>query len=394
MATTTFKDAATTGLATLATLWNKGDGFKNPQCTGGGCFWMAGNLLHTAIDTMSRLGVKDSYGFASDAIAYFDARIPNRDTPREWSKQYGFWVDDYGWWGIGFLRAHQSADRLGYDADTKAQLSLLAQSCWQALDACWDPSALSWGSGDAKHTVTGGIPNTVGTGELIGRNSVTNSCFWFLSSLLANTVGQQFLDPNADEGGFFGQALTQKILFDPSGLVYERFFGMPTSSYPSWTWLGDQGLFAGASFLNKQSHAEDFNVNQANAFMQATIKDENCNTSNGVLHEGPAPWRDFVCDYACGKGTFMRYLTYLNDDYHSRFPGVSPYDAYIKTNAQAVWKNKNADGHFPFYWDAEAAEPDITFWNYGPTAPVAILHHSGLSAITAGLPYMADDSIE
>ena len=71
----TFKDATVEGLNTLVGLWNHGNAFR--KCgTHGGCFWMAGNLFHTAVESMRRTKLqKDTYGIGKEALAYFDESI-------------------------------------------------------------------------------------------------------------------------------------------------------------------------------------------------------------------------------------------------------------------------------------------------------------------------------
>lgn len=100
-------------------------------------------------------------------------------------------------------------------------------------------------------------------------------------------------------------------------------------------------------------------------------------------------------DYACGKGTFMRSLATVNDDLHNVFPGSSAYDPFIKANAAAVWKNRDAsNGHFPYYWDHESPEPAPGSWGYNDTTAQAVLRAASLNAIAAGLPWLADQSLD
>src|SRR6516225_9957880 len=133
----------------------------------------------------------------------------------------------------------------------------------RTLNACWDPSEISWTYSvgplhvAVQHTITGGIPNisddTQKNSELAGRNCVTNEVFWRLSTNLYNAAGphSHYLNADANVNKLFGQAKNQNILFDDNGLVFERFYGLPKSSQPTWTWLGDQGLFLSCCYFNK-----------------------------------------------------------------------------------------------------------------------------------------------
>jgi Glycosyl hydrolase family 76 len=384
---TTFKDAAVQGFNTLVGLWNHGNTFQN--CSGGGCFWMAGNLFHTAVDSMSRAGLQDTNNIGQEALDYFGGFIKDTTDPRNWRQEYGFWVDDYGWWGIAFMHAYFASDKLGYDSSRKEQFAANAKNCWEALNACWDNSPITWQKDGKSYTITGGIPNTLDDVTLAGRNCVTNECYWCLSGLLGRTFGEHYLDPNANADDFFLQAQTQGILFDGSGLVYERFLGLPNTQHPDWTWLGDQGLFAISCYYNSQGTSGVFDQTQAKSIIAAVQTDRK--TASGVLHEDLAPYDQFRLDYACGKGTFMRNLAYVNDDLHDQFP-EDFYDPYIQLNAQALWRNRQPGGIFPYYWDAESPEP--TSWGYSQTTANAVLHAAGLSAINAALPWIQDQSID
>jgi hypothetical protein len=127
----------------------------------------------------------------------------------------------------------------------------------------------------------------------------------------------------------------------------------------------------------------------------ATIKAVQINrkTANGVLHEDLAPYSQYTLDYACGKGTFMRYLAYINDSYHYS-PGGKYYDSYISVNAKALWKNRHR-GIFPYYWDAESPEPALKHWGgYRRDTANAVLHAAGLSGLNAALPWLKDQPID
>ena len=389
---TTFQDATVEGLRKLVRLWNHGDAFRDCG-EHGGCFWMAGNLFHTAVESMRRAELqKDTYGIGKEALAFFHECVPDTTDPKHWRTKPGFWVDDYGWWGIAFFKAYFASDQLHYDPSMKATFALNAKNCWEALHACWAKTPINWRKGGKHYTITGGIPNTHGKSLLVGRNCVTNECYWYLSSLLGTEFGSHYLDPKANANDFFLQAKSQGILFDGSGLVYERFLGFRNTEHPEWTWVGDQGLFAICCYSNRQGSPGGFDRHQAAASIKAV--QTNIKTASGVLHEDVAPYSDYRLDYACGKGTFMRYLADINDSSHHAVPGGKHYDSYISLNAKALWKNRHG-GIFPYYWDAESPRPALECWGgYRQDTANAVLHAAGLSALNAALPWLKDQPID
>jgi len=382
---TTCYQATQQGLGTLATLWNHGDTF---DC-GGGCFWMAGNAFHTAVDCLYRLKLNDSYNFGQEAIAYFEKKVPDQSDPTKWGTQYGFWVDDYGWWGIALITAYFSADTLQYDAVLKQKFGQYAINCWTALHANWDNSALNWQVNGKPVSITGGIPNTAQDLELAGRNCVTNECFWRLSELLAVAFGSQYLDPNTNESNFFAQARDQNVLFTGNNLVWQRFLGLPPSPDPNWAWLGDQGLFSVCSFFNSERPGNGFDQGTAGNLIKAVLSS---NLVKGVLHEDLAPVDQYRLDYACGKGTFMRSIASMNDYRHGEFPSVpGPYDTILLASARSIWANQLAGGVFPYYWAKEAPEP--TDWGYSDQVVKTVLHAAGLCAVAGTVPWQSKEVI-
>jgi hypothetical protein len=379
---TTCREATLDGLGTLAKLWNHGETF---DC-GGGCFWMAGNAFHTAVDCLRRLNINDPYGFGQEAIAYFEKKVPDQNDPEKWRTQYGYWVDDYGWWGIAFITAYDCADAVGY-GPLKQTLGRYAVNCWTALQASWADAPLSWKIKDKEFKITGGIPNTSEDLPLAGRNCVTNECFWLLSSLLSKTFGGRYLDPATNESTFFAQARDQFILYDSKNLVWQRFLGLPPSPEPNWAWLGDQGLFSACCSFNAENPNNGFDGSTGEALIKAVL---NSSLIDGVLHEDLAPASQYRLDYACGKGTFMRNVAKINDDYHRAFPS-GPYDAVLLRNAQSIWANQLPGGLFPYYWAKESQEPGN--WGYSKQVSDAVLHAAGLSAVAGTVPWQSNEVI-
>jgi hypothetical protein len=107
--------------------------------------------------------------------------------------------------------------------------------------------------------------------------------------------------------------------------VYERFLGFPNTDHQEWTWVGDQGLFAVSCYFNRQGTSGVFDWKQATGSVKAV--QTNKKTASGVLREDLAPYSEYTLDYACGKGTFMRCLAYINDDLHQALRSTIPTSA-------------------------------------------------------------------
>jgi hypothetical protein len=245
--------------------------------------------------------------------------------------------------------------------------------------------------------ISGGIWNNKGgSGYLAGRNCVTNEVYWLLSYFLSVAQNdKKYIDPYTDVAAWFSQAKTQGVLFDSGGLVIERFKGTEDSRYKDhnmdgYTWIGDQALFLRCCMHVTSPNVSNLNREQSAATISAVLSQK---TSNKVLSEALCPDSDFCLDYAGGKGIFMRHLGALNNDNHQSPPPLSgiTYDDQIKANASAVWNHKLPNGNFHYWW--EKPEDEAIDWGYPPDVVANVLHASGLSALTACIPYMAGEEV-
>ncbi|MBU6455740.1 MAG: hypothetical protein KGS72_28475 [Cyanobacteria bacterium REEB67] len=381
---TTYRQAADQAFTRLVTLWDKTISFQNGG-GGGGFFWMCGNTLHVAIDYLRMSQQRDSYGFSEDALNFFDKYITNKD-PKTW-KNDPFWVDDYGWWGIALGQAYFGADVLGYSADLKKRLYDHILNCWIAMNSAWDPSLMK--NIDPQVQIYGGVPNSTDDVTLSGRNCVTNEVYWRLCwTLFDITHDANFLPKDQDAATWFAAGKKAGVLFNPDGLVNERFKGTKDFN-PNWNWLGDQGLFLACCFLNKQFDQNNLGLNQAISIVKSVQTSRVISQEIPVLHEELAPYSQFYLDYAGGKGVFMRNLAELNWYFHN-VPGTT-YDEWIRTNAAAVWNHRTSEGQFNFFWNNEGTEPQN--WGYNDPMTKAVLQASGLSALTAASTFNPDTAI-
>lgn len=407
---TTFREAADAGYLKLVALWDHSKAFSPPKNDGdgGGRFWMAGNTVQVAIDYLVQTGQSDNVGYMKDALDFFDVIVKNNNPdPNNW-KNDGIWVDDYGWWGIALIKAYEYSSVLGYDKDSvlKGRIAKRVKDCWMAMHAAWDPTRVP--NDDPKINIFGGINNSIkGVNDqikLAGRNCVTNEVYWLLSLLMARVMNDKsYLDPATDESALFNAAINANILSrvdmingqqDDTDLVLERFKGVPNYTNPkvdNLVWTGDQGLFIGASIENVAQNRPD-QPGLLAAYNIADSVKQRMTLHNQVIHEELFAIPDYRMDYAGGKGVFMRNLQVLNVIDHNDSRGQ--YDPIIKANASAVWNNRLPDQRFRYYWNAEAPEPDVATWKYNKTIVDAVLHASGLSALTAALPWFANQEIQ
>lgn len=405
---TTFREAADAGYLKLVALWNKGNAFNPPTDAGGGRFWMAGNTVQVAVDYLVQTQQSDKLGYMADAVSFFETWVKDNDPdPKNW-KNNGTWVDDYGWWGIALIKAYEYSSILGYDKDPvlKGKIEKHVKDCWTAMHGAWDPTRVP--NDDPNINIVGGINNSIqgvtDKVKLAGRNCVTNEVYWLLSLLMARVMNDKsYLDPATDASAWFTAAINANILSrvdmingqeDYTNLVLERFKGVPNYTEPkvdNLVWTGDQGLFIGASIENVAQNRSD-QPGLLAAYNIADSVKQRMTLKNQVVHEELFKIADYRMDYAGGKGVFMRNLQVLNVIDHKESNGQ--YDPIIKANASAVWNNRLQDQRFRYYWNAELPEPDVATWKYNKTIVDAVLHAAGLSALTAALPWFADQQIQ
>jgi hypothetical protein len=125
------------------------------------------------------------------------------------------------------------------------------------------------------------------------------------------------------------------------------------------------------------------------AYNVAAAVKQNMTLKNMVLHEDLFKLTEFQLDYAGGKGVFIRNLKVLNEQGHQ--DKGDTFDPYIKASAASVWNHRLQNNKFRYFWNAEGQEP--TDWGYNVSVSDAVVHASGLSALTASLPWFANEEI-
>ncbi len=249
-------------------------------------FWHAANTLHTCIDYLVLTGAPPDDPLVSGGIAFFEAQRNKESDPHRW----GFWRDDYGWWGRALLKAYRNADALGVDASTCLARAELA---WTGLQAAWDDSI-----GGCWNNPLGGDDD-----PLRQRNSVTNELFWLLSKELAEvTDAQLYKDWVAKSSTWYAGLDDAGTLYDKQGRVLEEPTGHQYEA--GWVWTGDQGLFALAQ-MTGGSYPTALRI-------VGTVAQTMC--ANGVLTESTSGRLNTDVDFAAGKGVFCRSARDISDD--------------------------------------------------------------------------------
>lgn len=389
---TTCKEAVISTLASLAKVFDGTRAFRD--ASNGGRFWMAGNTFLVALDAMNAAGVKDEHGFAAASLSYFNDNVVD-DDPSQWRAKNGWWTDDYGWWGLAFNAAYTYSDVIGYSADQKATFRQRALDCYTAMFSVWKKTTLTWSDGGNTYSINGGIANTDADERLAGRNTVTNAIFWQLAQKLVAAGESSCAAGVGKAWDFFHQGYEQKLLFNEENLIWQRFYQMPCEGnthnewQPNWAWLGDQGLLLNCFYATT---GDGPFAPLLATFVADTVKSKRV-VGGDVLHEDLTPIRQYWMDYAAGKGTFMRNLGQVNNLLHGTGGNAADYDQWIKDNASVLWKNRGANGLFPYFWNNEQAEPSLDDWGYPQQIVDCVLTAAGLSVITATLPRMADQEI-
>lgn len=368
----TFRQAAAAGFSLLA------QQFLTPAIFEGN-FWFGGNTLRTCLDYLLAAKQPDTGQLVRKSFDIYQSLEGAND----------WWRDDYGWWGMAFVVAIENQVALGYPPGDPLFTSLRAAAahCWQRLDDNWSDTPYP-----GAPTITGGVFNTTGQDVMAGRNSVTNEGFWILSDGLA------VLDPGqpkyatmaAAERDWFGKWLALSVkppnsngILNNIGLVLERPLGNPV--YPEWYWSGDQGLFISALATSGQTEL-------AVRIAQSVVN--NMTDDGHVLHENlgfmtKPDLRQFLADYATGKGVLMRnFASFLG-------PKPPPFFAdFITKNAAAVWCNQLGDSQFAFNWNPRVpgTEPRVLTGKSQALCNL-IMQAAGQDALNAALPVTADEQI-
>jgi hypothetical protein len=341
------------GFKTLRDLWDKTrvkTGTDSlPDVAYG--FWHAGNTLDTFMDYLARARPGDRLNTAVTLGAQ-GVTIFNQVTKVD-PTQYSLdaepptvaWWDDYGWWGIAFLKVHfMTGD---------ARYLHAAQVCWHFMD-----------KGGRQYSgppeSEGGTWNHDPTGGGI-QNVITNALFLILSArLYTSALDEQYLSGALAQYKWFVNQLdngAKEVVPGnvPAWLIHQLPLGQEANF-----WTGDQGaLLGGLASLSQSVQSSDPDLASTLLDMCKALA-QGVTTSNqmvwpvswkqgaNVVHEAEpssGDWR-FDLNGSTGKGVLMRYLGAYYDQ----------RNLFIDNNAEAVARPLPGDGYFAMSWVGDPQE--------------------------------------
>ena len=239
-----------------------------------------------------------------------------RNSQKHFLNEY---YDDEGWWALGWAGAYE----LSHDA----RYLEMAEQIFADMAAGWDD------------TCGGGIwwkkPKQY-------KNAIANELFLSVSAKLASLTQDvqkrtTYLDWAQREWKWFAAS----GMINSENLVNDGLDSACHNNHRT-TWTYNQGvILGGLSVLAKQSgDPKPLEVAQSIALAaMARLTD-----LDGILHDPCEPGR-------CGndavqfKGIFARNLAVLN----SAAP-VPGFRTFLRTNAESIWKNRDADSRFGVVW--------------------------------------------
>ena len=276
-------------------------------------WWNAANAV-TVLGNYSKLS--DTPDFRSILANTFE-----RNSQKHFLNEY---YDDEGWWALGWAGA--------YELTHETRYLEMAELIFADMAGGWDDT-----------TCGGGIwwkkPRQY-------KNAIANELFLSVAAKLAS------LTPDAQKRAtYLDWAQREWKWFAASGMINSENLvndGLDAACHNNHrtTWTYNQGvILGGLTVLAKQSD-DPKPLQVAQSIALATIS--RLTDLDGVLHDPCEPAR-------CGndatqfKGIFARNLAVLN----SAAP-VPGFRAFLRRNAESIWKNRDADGRFSVVWSGPA----------------------------------------
>ena len=330
---------------------------------GGQGFWHGGNTLDTFMDYLGRAKPdgyqKTAAELADQGIAAFKNAVGcDPSQPEQPIVPTGKWWDDYGWWGLAFLKVYALTSEKKYLA--------CARTCWHFMEKGgrhFDNPPPEVAGGTWNHD-----PNDGGV-----QNTITNCLFLNLSAQMYKRTGEEpFLDCACAQFQWFWDWFKKGQLWTiPEGKLIKAI-----NEDRDWCWTGDQGALlgwvmslrliaeeAGKRIVPPVPNLGRYLVELGESIASAAMTSELMVRKTGgksILHEqvGQTAWCDV--DWATGKGVLIRYLAAWLHSQGSL--GFSENAKFIRDNAEAVSEQPPNEGYFPMSW-AGWEEETNTFKN-------------------------------
>ena len=272
-------------------------------------WWNAANAI-TVIDAYSKLS--DHPDFRPVLANTFE-----RNSTKNFLNDY---YDDEGWWAQGWAGA--------YEATHTARYLEMAETIFSDMTGGWDDTVCGGGIWWKK-------PKQY-------KNAIANELFLSVAAKLAALTQdpekkRQYLDWAQREWKWFaasGMINSQNLVND----------GLDTSCHNNHrtTWTYNQGVIIGGLTTLSRLSGDPKLLEAAQAIALSAIA--RLTDLDGILHDPCEPGR-------CGndapqfKGIFVRNLAVLNAA--APLPG---FRAFLRRNAESIWKNRDADDRFGVVW--------------------------------------------
>lgn len=272
-------------------------------------WWNAANAI-TVIDTYSKLS--DTPDFRPVLANTFE-----RNSRKNFLNDY---YDDEGWWALGWAGA--------YEVTHEARYLEMAETIFSDMTAGWDDAVCGGGIWWKK------------PGQY--KNAIANELFLAVAAKLAE------LTPDPEKKAkYLGWAQREWKWFAASGMINSENLvndGLDGACHNNrrTTWTYNQGVIIGGLTTLARLSGDRKLLEAAQAIALSAVA--RLTDLDGILHDPCEPAR-------CGndapqfKGIFVRNLAILN----SAAP-VPGFRAFLRRNADSIWKNRDADGRFGLVW--------------------------------------------
>ncbi|KAL6711461.1 hypothetical protein ACN47E_004395 [Coniothyrium glycines] len=261
--------------------------------------------------------------------------IPN---PHGWLDGY---YDDDLWWALAWINA--------YDVTQNNAYLILAQGIFDAVSTVWPT-----------HCFSGGI---YWSNESAYVNAIANELFFSTAASLVTRVAASERAKYAMWAEKSIDWLLRSGMINEHGTINDGLDDACENNGQT-TWSYNQGVILGGlvEFYRASRNATYLDI--AHRIARAAITE--LSDLDGVLHD--------VCEPGCGadgtqfKGVFMRNLQRLHQE-----DGKYLYEAFIKINAESIWRNDRRGAVFGVNWAGPFAAPDAATSSSAMDALVAAI---------------------
>jgi len=238
-------------------------------------------------------------------------------------------IDDEGWWGLAWVRAHALTG--------DAQYLNLAKLIFKDMSDYWDTQCNGGVWWDRKRTY---------------KNAVTNELYFALAAgLYLQSNDATYLDWAKREWQWFEAS----GMINGNWLVNDGLNNCKNNGQTTWTY--NQGVVLGGLADLWKATKNDTLLTVAANIATATFK--NLVYSDGILREPCEPQKNCDGDQTQFKGIFMRHLGYLYS-----VTKDAQTATFIMNNANSIWNRDRSTpttkNYLGLYWEGPYDKPDAS----------------------------------